>query len=212
MSKQIFISYRRSDARAICERINDSLVRAFGAHEVFRDLTAIAPGADFRLAMEEGLKRAKVVLVLIGSTWLTVTDEAGKRRLDDPLDRVRLEVEQALRDRLVIIPVLVEGAHPLSERDLPESLGPLAYRNAVSVRPDPDYGRDIQALIAEIRDYLPVPVRPNPARQVVGALRATVGFFVSLITFALTVMALGTWFNIPYLTPLVQSLLAQFGR
>jgi hypothetical protein len=208
MSNQVFISYRRSDARAICERINDSLVRAFGAHEVFRDLTAIEPGADFRLAMEEGLKRAKVVLVLIGSSWLTVTDEAGKRRLDDPLDRVRQEVEQAFRNRLVIIPVLVEGAQPLRESDLPESLGPLAYRNAVFVRADPDYGRDIQALIAEIRDYLPAPIRPNPIRQVVGATRATVGFFVSLITFGLTVMALATWFNIPILSPLVHKLLS----
>jgi hypothetical protein len=70
----------------------------------------------------------------------------------------------------------------------------------------------MQALIAEIRDYLPVPVPPNPVRRIVGAGRATVGFFVSLITFALTVMALATWINIPILTPLVQSLLAQFGR
>jgi hypothetical protein len=108
--------------------------------------------------------------------------------------------------------VLVDGAQPLRERELPLSLGPLAYRNAVFVRPGSDYKRDLQALLAEIRNYLPVPEGPNFIRRLVGATRAIVGFVVGLISVTLTVMALATWINIPILTPIVQSLLNQVGR
>jgi hypothetical protein len=209
MSNQVFISYRRSDSQGACDLITSSLRAALGEHEVFRDVTTIAPGADFRLAIEEGLNHARVALILIGPTWLTVTDAAGQRRLDDPQDRVRQEVEQALRRNIVVIPVLVQNAAPLRESELPLGMGPLAYRNARAVRPYPDHPRDIEALIEEIRDYLPVPIRSHPVRKLTGALRTTLGFTMSLITVVLTVMALATWITIPYLSDFVQRLIGR---
>jgi hypothetical protein len=35
-----------------------------------------------------------------------------------------------------------------SERDLPESLADLAYRNGMELRPDPDFHKDMNRLIA----------------------------------------------------------------
>lgn len=209
MSNQVFISYRRSDSQATCDLITQSLRMAFGEHEVFRDVTTIAAGEDFRLAIESGLQHARVALILIGPTWLSVTDASGQRRLDDPQDRVRQEVEQALRRNIVVIPVLVQHAASLRESELPQSLGPLAYRNARAVRPDPDYQRDIEALTEEIRDYLPEPVRSHPVRKVTGAARTAAGFMMSLITIVLTVLALSTWINIPYLSDFVQRLIGR---
>jgi hypothetical protein len=52
----------------------------------------------------------QVLLAVIGPTWLTVTDERGRRRLDDPDDIVRLEIEAALAREVRVIPILVEGA------------------------------------------------------------------------------------------------------
>jgi hypothetical protein len=40
-----------------------------------------------------------VLLALIGDEWLTITDKAGHRRLDDPGDLVRREIETALDRR-----------------------------------------------------------------------------------------------------------------
>jgi hypothetical protein len=52
-----------------------------------------------------------VLLALIGDQWLTLTDSHGRRRLDDPDDFVRLEIEAALERNVRIIPILVDGAN-----------------------------------------------------------------------------------------------------
>lgn len=44
----IFISYRRSDTGAVCGRIADSLRAVFGNDAVFRDVSDIPGGIDFR--------------------------------------------------------------------------------------------------------------------------------------------------------------------
>jgi hypothetical protein len=207
MSNQIFLSYRRADSQAACDLIFVSLIQAFGKQEVFRDVNSIAAGADFRFAVEQALKRARVTLILIGPQWLYIADDGGHRRLNDPQDRVRQEVELALQSNLVVLPVLVQNAVMPRESDLPASLGPLAYRNARAVRPAPYYAGDLQALIAEIKQYLPAQQRAQPVRQVIGATRAFFGYALTLVTIALTVIALSTWFNIPYLSDFVRRLL-----
>jgi hypothetical protein len=46
-----------------------------------------------------------VLLVVIGPHWLTLTDEAGQRRIDDPRDWLHREIAEALHHRLRIIPI-----------------------------------------------------------------------------------------------------------
>ena len=50
----------------------------------------------------------QVLLAIIRPTWLTVSDEQGRRRLDKPDDLVRLEVEAALTRGVRVIPILTE--------------------------------------------------------------------------------------------------------
>lgn len=66
------------------------------------------PAADF---VEEllGRLRASVLLVMIGPRWLTVTDAARQRRIEDPRDWVRKEIAEALTHGLYVIPVLIDG-------------------------------------------------------------------------------------------------------
>lgn len=54
----------------------------------------------------------------------------GSRRLNNPQDFVRLEVEAALRRDIPLIPVLVSGATMPRPEDLPASLEGLAWRHA----------------------------------------------------------------------------------
>jgi len=78
----------------------------------------------------------------------------GVRRLDQPNDFVRIEMEAALHRNIPVIPVLVQGASLPQEEELPASLRELAYRNATAVRADPDFHADITRLIDRIAFHL----------------------------------------------------------
>lgn len=153
---RIFISYRRSDSAAASGRIYDRLCVAFGEKAVFKDVDVIPPGANYPSLLNEAIAHCDVLLAIIGSHWLTVVESNGQRRLDNPDDFVRIEIEAGLkRDTVLVIPILVDDAGMPSTGDLPESLRPLYYRNAAIVRNDPDFNRDIGRLITTIWDYYP---------------------------------------------------------
>ena len=76
-----------------------------------------------------------MLLTLIGNEWLTITDEHGRRRLDDPDDFVRLEIEAALTRNVRVIPILVEDAQMPRADDLPDSLAKLVRRQALELSP-----------------------------------------------------------------------------
>jgi hypothetical protein len=63
---------------------------------VFKDIDSIQLGDDFPEKIRAAVGRCAVLLQVIGERWLTVAGEDGKRRLDDPNDFVRLEIEAAL--------------------------------------------------------------------------------------------------------------------
>lgn len=154
MSK-IFISYRRSDSISISGRLYDHLSQAFKPQNVFKDVDNIPPGSDFRKVLKDEVGRCDVLLVVIGRSWVDAQDETGKRRLEDPDDFVRLEVASGLRhDNILVIPVLVDGATMPDVSQLPQELQELPFFNAVTVRNDPDFRRDVQRLIQHIRTAL----------------------------------------------------------
>lgn len=146
----IFISYRRDDSAGHAGRIHDRLADHYGHERVFRDVEDIGAGEDFIDVLEDAVGKCDVLVVVIGPNWLTVTDEAGRRRLDDPDDVLRLEVASALkRADIRVIPVLVNGATMPKAAELPEEIRDLAYRNALEVR-ETRFEDDLKQLIAAI--------------------------------------------------------------
>jgi len=118
---------------------------AFGDDNVFKDVDDITPGADFRTVLREALDECDVLLVLIGKEW------AQDKRLFDDDDFVRFEVATALQhEGMTVIPVLVDGAQMPTAHNLPDDLQALAYRNAVVIRHDPDFRRDVERLIDQL--------------------------------------------------------------
>jgi TIR domain/PASTA domain len=128
----IFISYRRDDAPGYAGRLYDRLAAHFGADHVFMDVQGIEPGVDFVDAIERALGSCEILIVLIGKDWL-VADSAGRRRLDDPNDFVRVETATALARGIRVVPVLVEGAEMPHGDNLPTELLPLVRRQAVEL-------------------------------------------------------------------------------
>lgn len=129
----VFISYRRDDTAGFAGRLYDDLTERFGAGSVFMDVDTIRPGQDFAEVLRTAVRQSGVLLAVIGPAWLTLTGPSGSRRLDDEGDFVRAEIETALQEGRLVIPVLVQGAMMPKAGDLPESLRPLAQRHAVEI-------------------------------------------------------------------------------
>lgn len=149
----VFICYRRDDSRHQVGRLYDRLAERFGRTEVFKDVDSVPLGVDFRHVLSEKVGRCDVVLVLIGDDWL-------QARLDSPEDYVRIEIESALERKIPVIPVLVGTVGMPAAEKLPPSLRPVAYRNGLHVRPDPDFNGDIARLIHGIESAVDPSQRP----------------------------------------------------
>ena len=130
----IFVSYRREDSEGFARGLFQSLVGAFGPDHVFMDVEDIGLGADFVEAIDKSLANCGALLVLIGPQWAGCTDAGGNRRLEDPMDFVRMEVAKALERGVRVIPVLVKGAKMPSPEVLPEVLQPVVRRQALELR------------------------------------------------------------------------------
>jgi hypothetical protein len=123
----IFISYRREQNAAHAGRLYDRLSDAFGEQATFMDVDSIGLGLDFARVLDEAVSSCSVMLVLIGPGWAQLAEHGG-RRLDDPDDYVRQEVEAGLRREIRVVPVLVHGAALPAPEELPEGLRPLVRR------------------------------------------------------------------------------------
>jgi hypothetical protein len=150
----LFVSYRRSDSADITGRIYDRLVGVFGRKPVFKDVDSIPLGTDFKEFLGKQVSNCSVLLAIIGDRWLDARGLGGMRRLDDPDDFVRLEIESALERGIPVIPLLVRGAHMPEEEDLPPSLRKLVYKNGIPIRPDPDFHNDMDRLISALEKYM----------------------------------------------------------
>lgn len=134
MAGNIFISYRRDDAAAWAGRLHMALERHFRRDQIFMDVDSIEAGLDFAKVIDAEVAKCDVMLVVIGKDWLDVRDASGRRRLDNPGDFVRLEVERALRRDIRVVPVLVDGASLPKAEELPAGMQGLVRRQAWELR------------------------------------------------------------------------------
>jgi hypothetical protein len=146
----IFISYRRADSADAVGRIYDYLEGIVGKENIFKDVHSVQLGVDYLKVTAEAVGNCNVQLAIIGHEWLK------GHRIDDPNDLVRVEIETALARDIPVIPVLVGGAEMPAQDELPDGLKPLGYRNAIKVRPDPDFPTDMARLMAALQGVIAI--------------------------------------------------------
>jgi hypothetical protein len=149
----IAISYRREDSSAVTGRLYDRLQAEFGRKNVFMDFDSIPFGVDFRDKIKHTLERARVVIAVVGPGWAGNRD-AGKRRIDDPTDFVRMEIAAALERGIPVIPVLLDHTAMPSVDDLPEELRSFAFRNALILDTGVDFHHHAGRLIGGIHELV----------------------------------------------------------
>ena len=137
---RVMIAYRPDEHEPLVDRMIDRLVAAFGRTNVMRDIDVDPASPDFRKDIEGRVRTYDVLMVLIGPTWLS--------RLKEPESAAPVAlVEAALkRDKLLVIPVLLEGAPMPAAADLPPALRPLARKNHSMLRTE-DFDRDVSQVV-----------------------------------------------------------------
>jgi hypothetical protein len=173
---RIFISYRRGETAYPAGWLYDRLAEQYGDGQVFKDVDSIELGDDFVEVINRAVGSCDVLLALIGEEWLTSTDAQGRRRIDDPHDFVRLEIEAALARNVRVIPILVDGAKMPSAEELPDSLAKLARRQALELSParfDFDTGRLLKVLDKALAEIQATQAEPDATPGVKQATAAT---------------------------------------
>ena len=177
----IFINYRKDDSNWNALALYNELQKYFSREQIFKDFNAIAPGDDFVDSINSALHSCDVLLVLIGKTWLNITDDSGARRLDDPTDFVRLEIAKALERNIKVVPVMLDRTPMPKAHELPDNMQALCRRQFIEVDPT-RFEDDISNLAEAIRKILkdkgddrpepmpkptpsPTPYNPQPAPQ-----------------------------------------------
>lgn len=156
MGPSVFLSYRRDASSGSAGRVFDQLQRHLPQSQIFMDVDSIEPGVDFVDAIDRQIKVCDYFLAVVGPSWADARDAAGQRRLDNPNDYVRLEIEAALRRDIRVVPILVDGAKMPAPDRLPESLGAFTRRNAFEVSHH-SFGNDVQELARIILKSLGMP-------------------------------------------------------
>lgn len=147
MSKKIFISYRRDDAKADARDLHNRLRRFFGRSNVFMDVDNLLAGQRFDHQLDAALKQCDTLLAVIGPRWSEILNE---RVQNQERDYVCEEIAGALERKIAVIPVLVDGAELPGANDLPPNIQELTYYQKHDITHE-RFGRDVETLVADIK-------------------------------------------------------------
>ena len=181
MSRKVFISYRRDDARWQAREIYRALKQVLPSDHVFMDIDSIPIGVDFVKFLEGWVEQCDIMLALIGAGWAEGIDpKTGRRRLDNPDDFVRIEVRKGLSRGIPVVPIMLDGATIPGAGQLPDDLQRLLRHNAEFIdhrTVDTDVERLIRKLgLTDRPAQTDQPVQTAPASPVVAPSgSATVG-------------------------------------
>ena len=165
----MFINYRGADSHSYGALLYTELARRFGDDHVFLDAECIPAGANFVEELLARVRSARLLLAVIGPRWLSETDSAGRRRIDDPADWIHRELVEAFDAGVRVIPVLTEDAGLPTTAELPPAIAQLSncqYRRLRYREPTADLARIATDLISVD------PLLARAARSRDGAARA----------------------------------------
>ncbi|TCO48920.1 toll/interleukin-1 receptor domain-containing protein [Actinocrispum wychmicini] len=157
---QIFLNYRTEDEKFGVALLDEMLSQRFGTAAVFLAAKSIDLGVPWEQAMFDAVTGSDVLLAIIGRNWLTATNEHGERRLDDPADFVRREIQLALEHGKQVIPVRLDVPRVRAEH-LPDDLKALTTLQDIEVR-FRNRELDVNRLADKLREQVP---GLRPAKQ-----------------------------------------------
>jgi hypothetical protein len=131
----------------------DAVRSRFGQDSVFFDTSDIDFGQEWPAALRAALDSSSVVLAVIGPEWILARDEYGRRRIDDPRDWVRNEIQFAIEAQKRLVPLLVRHARVPPPDALPTEIARLSERQAFGIRGEA-WRHDVNAVLDELNAYI----------------------------------------------------------
>jgi hypothetical protein len=158
----IFINFRKQDEPGFAALLQRELSRYFGATAVFYASSSIRPGDDFEAGLLDGVRRANVLVAVIGSRWLTTPHESGWRAVDHGCDWVRREIAEAFACGTRVVPILINDVERLTNVALPADISRLTKCQYLRLRHD-NLEYDLSRITTELGSYARhVSARPAP--------------------------------------------------
>lgn len=198
--RSVFVSYRRGDSEGQARSLNFELVKLIGKDSVFMDVDSIALGQDFRHILHERLESCDLMLALIGPGWLDAKDAAGNRRLESATDLIRLEIAAALKRKIPVIPVLLQGAQMPPPERLPDDINELVYRNGFELGHS-TWESDVREMVKRLGldkesaapAHAPNEAQPGPAALAVSRPFKTSWVLATFVAIAIVAAVLFYW-------------------
>lgn len=131
MLGHIFINYRRDDTQNAAEQLKTALHALLPGISIYLDLVSNEGAENYRGKINTEIAQSNVFLCLIGPKWLEVCGPNGEPRLHEVEDLVCEEIDSALDQGKVILPVLIDGAKMPSRTELPVAIKRLARHHAM---------------------------------------------------------------------------------
>lgn len=149
----VFINYRSNHHTTPESRVgavvNRHLAVALGQEAVFWASKSLQPGMDFAQAIEYAIKKARLMVVIIGPEW-SASFAAKKETVDWTAREIHLAQS---KKKMHIVPLLLPGVPRLSEKEVPEGIDASIARQQ-SLRIEKEGDLHIGAACLEIIDVL----------------------------------------------------------
>lgn len=160
MPNSIFINYRRNDSQHAAIAIASALKYSFVEGEVFIDRCSIDGGELWPEIIRDAVEQSEVMISVIGKSWLKISDQYGRRRIDHPEDWVRLELLRAFERTIPVIPVLLDDAEMPVSQAVDGALGKLCIYKAQRIRTD-SWESDLSCLFDVVKKHTAALVREH---------------------------------------------------
>lgn len=142
---QVFISYSRTDA-GMAGRVHSALEATLGSGYVYMDTAGPAhAGKAWLPHIERVLAGAWLVICIVGKDW--------KKKVTNPKDHLRLELEYAVDQHLSFLPILLDCVKMPAATEVPESLRPIVALQAEFLRSE-TIRRDLPFIESAIKTLL----------------------------------------------------------
>jgi hypothetical protein len=181
---RLYLLTRPDSSLTVTQRITDAIRARYRGVQIVWAVTAPSPAA-YAQQVEDTMRTCNAALVVIEGEWLDSRSPSGLPWQSDPYDPVALAIQAAMRQKKLIVPLLVHGAIMPPESALAPHLAGFALHQAVTLREDPWFQTDLHKVYTQLNTQLSW----RPASWLL--LSTTIGGIVAFVLTNVFLLGLG---------------------